>query len=758
MPLYISPTIDQLLQKTTYLSGDDRDLVRRAYAVAEEQHRGQRRSSEDPYITHPLAVADILCDLRADAETLAAGLLHDVVEDTDYPPERIEAQFGAKVMDLVLGVTKLSKQTGSVLEPTDNHASDVTGSYSGNGATRPAPTRQEEWAENMRQLFLSSGEHPLILVIKLADRLHNMRTLAAIKNEDKRRRIAKETLEIFAPVANRLGMWQIKWELEDLSFRHLQPVVYHQLREKINQRRSGRERYIKQVEEQIRLALAEHSIMADVSGRPKHIYSIWRKMQKKGIPFEEVYDVHGFRVVVDTVPDCYVVLGVIHNLWPPVPGEIDDYIARPKDNGYQSLHTAVSGPDGHAMEVQIRTWEMHDLAEQGVAAHWRYKEGGRKFDADFANKVAWLRALKSYEEEADDASELVESMRTDIFSDRVYVFTPKGDLLNLPAGSTPIDFAYHIHTEVGHCCRGARVNGKMVRLDYQLKSRDRVEIITAKKAAPSRDWLNEHLGYVRTRRARSKIRQWFRAQDREVNIAAGRQTLDRLIKQLYLRSISHEDAALALGYDNLDDFLAAIGYGDIATDRLSSKLIALQPKDKGEGAGVSPLGDGLPDVAPSPGSSDPIAIRGVDGLLTRLAQCCNPLPGDDIVGYVTRGRGVTIHKAECPNVMNRNQEQERMIQAHWGAETPTYPVPLIVRAWNRTGLLRDISAIVAADGINISSTSTNTSPNTPIAVIILTLSVKDAQQLTRMMDRIERVQNVVSVERYRPDGGKPGRK
>ena len=342
-------------------------------------------------------------------------------------------------------------------------------------------------------------------------------------------------------------------------------------------------------------------------------------------------------------------------------------------------------------------------------------------------------------------------MRTDIFSDRVYVFTPKGDLLNLPAGSTPIDFAYQIHTEVGHRCRGARVNGKMVRLDYQLKSRDRVEIITAKKAGPSRDWLNEHLGYVRTRRARSKIRQWFRTQDREANIIAGRQTLDRLIKQLYLRSVSHEDAAQAMGYDNLDDFLAAIGYGDIPSDRLSSKLIAMQPKDRDEDKAED---EGLPDVAPPPNASGPIAIRGVDGLLTRLAQCCNPLPGDDIVGYVTRGRGVTIHKAECPNVMNRNQEQERMIQAHWGAETPTYPVPIIVRAWNRTGLLRDISAVVAADGINISASSTNTSPKSPLAVIFLTMSMRDAQQLTRIMDRVERVQNVISVERYRPEGGK----
>ncbi len=739
MPHYVSPTIDQLLARLDYLTPAGREMVRRAYEVAEAQHRGQTRSSGEPYITHPLAVADILCDLRADAETLAAGLLHDVVEDTGYPPEKIEEEFGRKVRELVMGVTKLSKQTRHELEPTDNHNGEPSARERGE-----KPSWQEEWAENMRQLFLSSGEHPLILVIKLADRLHNMRTLDAIRNEEKRRRIARETLEIFAPVANRLGIWQIKWELEDLSFRYLQPVIYQQLRDKINQRRAQRERFIRQVEEQIRADLAAAGIHAEVTGRPKHIYSIWRKMQKKGIPFEEVYDVHGFRVIVDTVPECYIVLGIIHKRWPPIPGEFDDYIARPKDNGYQSLHTAVSGPGGQAMEVQIRTWEMHELAEQGVAAHWRYKEDGRKFDEAFANKIAWLRALQSYQEEARDASEMLENMRTDLFGDRVYVFTPKGDLKSLPAGSTPIDFAYAIHTEVGHRCRGARVNGKMVRLDYQLKNRDRVEIITAKKGGPSRDWLNEHLGYVRTSRARSKIKQWFRKLDREQNVQAGRQILDRLIKQLYLRAISYEEAARAFGYENLDDFLAAIGYGDITSDRLSAKLIALQSRERGE----EKFEDlGLPEVA-TPGTSELVTVHGVNGLLTRLAQCCNPLPGEEVVGYVTRGRGVTVHRADCPNIVNR-AEPERLIQASWGAETPTYPVPIVVRAWNRTGLLRDITAIVAAEGINISSTTTNTNPKSPFAVMMLTLSVRDAQQLTRVMDRIERVPNVITVERHR---------
>ena len=746
MPKYVSPTIDQLLEKLRYLPDAERDLVRRAYEVAEAQHREQMRSSGEPYITHPLAVADILADLRSDVDTVAAGLLHDVVEDTGYTPEQLETNFGSRVKELVLGVTKLSSQTRRELESTDH---SETG---GNGSAPPRPerSRQEEWAENMRQLFLSSGDHPLILVIKLADRLHNMRTLSALKNEDKRRRIAKETMDIFAPVANRLGMWQIKWELEDLCFRHLQPGVYQQLREKISQRRDVREGFIHEVEEQLQADLADASVSADVTGRPKHIYSIWRKMQKKGTPFEKVYDVHGFRIIVESIPDCYTALGIVHARWVPVPGEFDDYIARPKENGYRSLHTAVIGPGKTHMEVQIRTVEMHELAEQGVAAHWRYKEGGsHKIDADFTNKVAWLRALVNYEEESSSASEMVENMRSDLFGDRVYVFTPKGDLLAMPAGATPIDFAYQIHSEVGHRCRGARVNNHMVRLDYQLKNRDQVEIITTKKGGPSRDWLNEHLGYVRTSRARTKIKQWFRRQDREQNITFGRQMLERLLKQLSLRTVSFEDVAKAFAYDELDDLLAAIGYGDITSDRLVGKLISLQPPPSDKASG-----DYLPETSRQAAAADAggIAIRGVTGLDVRLANCCHPLPGEAIIGYVTRGRGVTVHRADCPNVINRD-EADRLIQANWGDETPTYGVPIMVKAWNRSGLLRDITSIVASEGINISDTTTISNEKNPVAVILLTIHVRDAQQLTRQLDRMGGVPNVFEVERLRSDRG-----
>jgi len=746
MTKYVAPTIDEVLAKLKYLPPEQLEMVREAYVLAERLHQGQKRSSGHDYITHPLAVADILADMHADAETVAAGLLHDVVEDCDYSPQLIEEQFGTKVRQLVMGVTKLSKQTALELEPTDSH-----GKPNGNGAKqRPVPTWEDEWAENMRQLFMSSAEHPLILVIKLADRLHNMRTLDGHPSIEKRKRIARETLDIFAPVANRLGMRQIKWELEDLSFRHLYPEIYQQLKSALAQRRETRERFVKLVEREIRRELDKAGIKADVSGRPKHIYSIWRKMQRKGIPFEEIYDVHGFRIIVDSVADCYTVLGLIHSRWTPIPGEFDDYIARPKDNGYQSLHTAVIGPGGKHMEVQIRTWEMHEMAEQGVAAHWRYKEGGGKYDHQFANKVAWLRALVQYEEEGNDATEMVENLRTDLFSDRVYVFTPKGDLISLPAGATPVDFAYHIHTEVGHHCRGARVNGKLVKLNYKLQNRDRVEIITTKRGGPSRDWLNPNLGYVRTSRARSKIKAWFRKQDREQNIQAGRQAMERLLKQLNIR-IGYDEVARALDYESTEDMLAAIGYGDLSTDRIAGKLIDLQQQAL-QAASIEQEPD-LPDFPPPPKartSDQTASIRGVEGMLVRFAQCCHPLPGEPIVGYITRGRGITIHRQDCPNLLHRTQsEPERLIQVEWGLETPTYPVTILVKAWNRAGLLRDITNILAAEKINIRGSTTKSNSKSPFASIILTIEMKDIQQLARIIDLIDRVQNVISVERMR---------
>ena len=747
MTKYVAPTIEKVLAKLDYQSPEQREMVRQAYELAERLHRGQKRSSGDDYITHPLAVADILADMNADAETVAAGLLHDVIEDCDYSPERIKEQFGPKVTQLVLGVTKLSKQTARELEPTDSH-----GKPENNGAKRrQAPTWQDEWAENMRQLFMSSVEHPLILVIKLADRLHNMRTLDGHSSIEKRKRIARETLDIFAPVANRLGMRQIKWELEDLSFRHLHPEIYQELKEALAQRRENRERFVRRMERLIQRELDKVGIKGEVSGRPKHIYSIWRKMQRKGVPFEEIYDVHGFRIIVDSVSDCYTVLGLIHSLWTPIPGEFDDYIARPKDNGYQSLHTAVIGPGGKHMEVQIRTYEMHEMAEQGVAAHWRYKEEGGKYDADFANKVAWLRALVQYEEEGSDAGEVMDNIRSELFSDRVYVFTPKGDIKSLPAGSTPVDFAYYIHTEVGHRCRGARVNGKLVKLNYKLQNRDRVEIITVKRGGPSRDWLNPNLGYVHTSRARTKIKSWFRKQDREQNIQAGRQAMERLLKQLNIR-IGYDEVAQVLDFDSVEDMLAAIGYGDLSTERIAGKLIDLQQQAKLEAE--QEVEPDLPDIPPPPPRARTTdrseSIRGAEGMLVRFAQCCHPLPGEPIVGYVTRGRGATIHRQDCPNLLHRAQiEPERLIKVEWGIETPTYPVTLLVKAWNRAGLLNDITKIMAREKINIRGSTSKSNYKSPFASIILTIDVKDAGQLARVIDLVDRIQNVISAERMR---------
>lgn len=730
-------------------SATERELIQRAYAMAEAAHREQRRSSGEPYINHCVAVASILADLRVPSEVIAAALLHDTVEDTSITLGDIRREFGETISILVDGVTKLTnlprvsrgdQLAGKADQADEEDESDIV--HSGNGRGR----KRDLASETLRKTFLAMGDDVRVVLIKLADRLHNMRTLGYMP-EAKQKRIAKETLDIFAPLANRLGIWQIKWELEDLAFRHLQPSLYQSIKEKIAQRRPARERFINRIIHEIEGDAASLHIAAEVTGRPKHIYSTWQKMQRKGIGFEKVYDVHGFRVLVETEGDCYTMLGLVHRRWPPIPGELDDYIGNPKSNGYRSLHTAVVGPDNTHMEVQIRTHAMHAMAEQGVAAHWLYKEAAKKEDPAFANKVAWLRALSSYEDES--SASMMEAMRSELFEDRVYVFTPKGDLLDLPTGATPVDFAYHIHTEVGHHCRGARVNGKMVRLDYQLQSHDRVEIVTAKQGGPSRDWLNPHLGYVRTSRARTKIKQWLRKQNREQNIAAGRQSLDRLLKQLNLRTISHEDVALALDYDNLDDLLAAIGYGDIPNERIAGHLINLRQQAEAEArASITPEPEPNFEVELPEAGDAGITVRGVDGLLTNTARCCRPLPGEPIVGYITRGRGVTIHRQDCANVLKRN-EPERLIQVDWGPDTPTYPVPVLIKAWNRAGLLHDITAVVAAEGINISDSNTSTNRKSPIAAIHITMDVRDVSQLTRVLQRIERVQNVFLVERMR---------
>ncbi|RME91034.1 MAG: bifunctional (p)ppGpp synthetase/guanosine-3',5'-bis(diphosphate) 3'-pyrophosphohydrolase [Anaerolineae bacterium] len=714
----------------------DRDLIQRAYRVAEEAHRGQKRASGEPYITHCLAVASILAELRVPPEVIAAGLLHDTVEDTTLTLEDIRRDFGNTIARLVDGVTKLTNLP---------HVS--RGDQHNNHAEREATTPEEPpepallgrpedlVSETLRKTFLAMGEDVRVVLIKLADRLHNMRTLGYMPPE-KRKRIAQQTLDIFAPLANRLGIWQIKWELEDLAFRHVNPEKYKEIAEQLAVRRVDREAQIAAIIKKLKRVLKEAGIEAEITGRPKHIYSIYRKMVKKGKPFELVRDVRGVRLIVPDIPSCYAALGVIHTRWRPIPGEFDDYIAAPKDNFYQSLHTAVIYDDGKPVEVQIRTPEMHQNAEFGIAAHWRYKENA-PHDALFEQRVNWLRKMMEWRTEVRDAQEFVESMKTDVFGDRVYVFTPRGDIIDLPAGSTPIDFAYHIHTDIGHRCRGARVNGRLVSLDYELKTGDRVEILTAKRGGPSRDWLNPNLGLVKTQRARSKIRSWFKKQDRQKNISQGRELLEHELHRLGLQETSHERLAHEMGFQATEDLYAALGCGDLSIGKIVKHL------SKDENA------DTIIPVAASTEETitDAVHVVGLKGLLTTMAKCCNPAPGDEIIGYITRGRGATIHRQDCPNIL-RLKDRERLVRVDWGEQVRTYPVPIRITAYDRQGLMGDISNLLNNEGVNIINADIRVSRS--LANMRLVVEVRDISQLSRVLTRIENLPNVIEAQRVKP--------
>ncbi|HJW83718.1 MAG TPA: GTP diphosphokinase [Anaerolineae bacterium] len=701
-------------------NSNGRQLIQRAFAVADQAHQGQKRVSGEPYIQHCLAVAKILADLGLDSPTVAAGLLHDVVEDTAVRLPQLHSDFGEEIARLVDGVTKLSQ------------FDEIEG--------RDTRTYDDRELESLRKMFLAMVDDPRVVMIKLADRVHNLRTLGSL-SEDKRRRIARETLDIFAPLANRLGIWHLKWELEDLGFRHVNPDKYKEIARLIDERRADREMSIGQIIERLQERCKAEGINAEISGRPKHIYSIWRKMERKGVSFDQVYDVRAVRVTVDTLGQCYQTLGIVHSIWKPIPGEFDDYIAMPKDNLYQSLHTAVVGDDGRPLEVQIRTHEMHEMAELGIASHWRYKEGGRR-DPKYEQKIAWFRSLMEWRQDVVDAHEFMDSMRTDVFQDRVYAFTPRGKLIDLPAGSTPIDFAYHVHTEIGDRCRGARINGKLVSLDYQLQTGDQVEILTAKRGGPSRDWLNLHLGYVKTQRARGKIKQWFKKQDRAQNVSQGRDILERELRRLSLENMPLDQVAAMFEHDRLDDFLAVIGSGDITSQQIATKVIEAEQARAAQAAR-----DATPEEvisARKPQGPAAMSVRGTGGLLTTLAQCCHPVPGDSIVGYITRGRGISIHRRDCTNIL-RSDEEERFIEVSWGSAQSTYPVAIKISAYDRGGLLRDIAAVVASEGINMSSVNVSTSKN--LATFIATLDIYDVAQLSRVLDKIERLPNVIEVRR-----------
>jgi len=596
-------------------------------------------------------------------------------------------------------------------------------------------------AESLRKLILATVDDVRVVLIKLADRLHNMQTLGPLPPE-KQTRIARETMDIYAPLASRLGIWQMKWSLEDLAFRYLEPETYKELSTHLSQRRDEREDFVQDVIDMLAQELTRSGVLADISGRPKHIYSIWAKMQRKEIGFDQVYDVHGVRVVVPEVRDCYAALGAVHTLWRPVQGQFDDYIANPKDNMYRSLHTAVVGPGGRPLEVQIRTEEMHQTAEYGIAAHWRYKEPGVGRDAGFEQKVAWLRQIMEWRDDVTDAYEFMDSLQSDVFPDRVYVLTPKGDAIDLPAGSTPIDFAYQVHTEVGHRCRGARVNGRLLPLNYQLKDGDQVEIVAAKRGGPSRDWLNPHLGYVKTSRARSKIRRWFRQQDVDQNIAVGRHVLEKELRRLSV-SMSYEDVARIFDYDKVDDFLATVGYGGINSQHVASKVLELERERRVE---EEPPVEELPKKRPPALVVDGMKVGGEGHLLTTVARCCNPLPGDDIIGYITRGRGITVHRADCPNVTS-SSETERMIEVDWGEASPTYSVMVSIRAYDRPGLLRDITTLVADEQVNMAQASATTNVQDSSSLITATLEVGSAAQLARILTKIEGLPNVLEAHR-----------
>jgi len=732
--------IDSLMQMLPdNFTQTDRDLVMRAYRFAEKAHTGQERVSGDAYITHCLAVAGILADMKVQPVVVAAGLLHDVLEYTPAKLDDLKTEFGEEVASLVEGVTRLTNMPR--VSRADQRPGEINGNNGQSSFAGESPTEgRRKWVdltnENIRKTFIAMSDDIRIIIIKLADRLHNMRTLGYMP-ENKRKQIAQETMDIFTPLANRLGIWSIKWELEDLAFRNLQPEDYKQIAQHMSSRHSDREKEIEQIMGRLKEIMAQAGIQAELSGRPKHIYSIYRKMQEKNKPFNMVMDLRAVRLIVPRKEDCYAALGVIHSHWRPIPQEFDDYIAAPKDNLYQSLHTAVIYDDGKPLEVQIRTFEMHQSAEYGIAAHWRYKEKTAKRDDAYEQRLVWMRKLMEWRQEVEEAAELTDD-KSDIFEDRVFVFTPKGDLIELPVGATPIDFAYHVHTEIGHRCRGAKVNGKLVSLDYTLKTGDQVSILTAKQGGPSRDWLNSNLGLVKTQRARAKIFQWFKRQDREINLTTGKTILEKELHRLGMADANLDQILQQFEYKTLDELYVAVGCGEISPGRVVNKLGELDKQQK------DPLF--TPKQIPSE-KSGAVSVLGLKGLLTTMARCCNPMPGDEIVGFITRGRGATIHRHDCPNIL-RVTDRERIIKVTWGEKQLTFPVPIQVKAYDRQGLMADIVAVISQENINILNANLRSTQS--FATVNLLLEIGNINQLSRILSRIENLPNVLEAYREKP--------
>lgn len=701
-------------------------LLEKAYEVASDAHKGQLRESGEPYIIHPIEVAHILADLELDCTTIIAGLLHDTVEDTNYTFDEMKKQFGVDTAELVDGVTKLDKI--------------------------PYTTKEEQQAENLRKMLMAMAKDIRVILIKLADRQHNMYTLKYMPPE-KQLEKARETLEIYAPLAHRLGIATVKGELEDISLRYLHPKEYYDLVDKIAIRRREREAYIEEIKGQIKKKTTELGIETTIDGRPKHFYSIYRKMQTQNKTLDQIYDLFAVRVIVNTVKDCYAVLGMVHDLYKPMPGRFKDYIAMPKPNMYQSLHTTLIGHEAHPFEVQIRTWEMHKVAEVGIAAHWKYKEGitGK---SELENKMAWLRQMMEWQKDSADANEFMETVKIDLFADEVFVFTPKGDVVNLPVGSTPIDFAYSIHSAVGNKMMGAKVNGDIVKLGYKLQNGDIVEVLTSANVhGPSRDWLK----IVKSSQARNKINQWFKKENREVNIERGRENIDKELKKqglTYNQLFKTEWVDLMLrkfNFNSLDDMFSAVGYGGIGSSKVIARLKeeyrkTLKPEELEaleKEIQVKQEKEKRKKVIPENG----VIVKGIDNCLVRLSKCCNPVPGDEIVGYITRGRGVSVHRADCTNVSGDRGEDERLIEVKWyTSPNVAYKADIMVVADDRTSLLMEITNATAEAKIPLKAMNARTTRDRQ-AIINLTLEIIDTEQLDRIIKRLKKVNGVHEVTR-----------
>ena len=705
------------------------DAIRAAYDFAALCHDGQKRLSGDPYIVHPLAAATILADLYLDPDTIKAALLHDVLEDCGVDVEELDTRFGPDVARLVDGVTKLERVD---YRPPGSNGTSVA-------------VAENLYAESLRKMLVAMAEDIRVVLIKLADRLHNMRTLDALA-EPKRRRIAQETLDVYSPLAHRLGIWELKWQLDDLAFRHLNEAKYREISRMLAARRSQREAYVAEVSERLREELATSHLKAEVIGRPKGIYSIHKKMEKyaaEGKELSDIYDLYAMRVVVDDVADCYAALGVTHRMWSPIPGQFDDYIAAPKQNLYQALHTTVHCEGGHPLEVQIKTRDMHQVAEYGVAAHWRYKErAGSAAGGQFEERMTWLRQLLEWQRETPDTDEFLQSVREELFHDQVFVYTPKGDIMELATGATPIDFAYKIHTDLGHRISGAKVNGRLVSLDTPLENGDTVEVVAGKTGrGPSPDWLNPARGYVATNSARQKIRSWFNRQARSANVSRGKELLRRELRRMGVK-LSDREVLERCRYETMEDLLAALGSGELSDSALSARLAEYHSKDV-EAEEWLPASKGSYRLD-SPTSG--VTVLGVGNLLTRIARCCSPIQGDPIIGFVTRTHGLSIHKVECENVLNED-EKERLVPVSWGSQKELRRVCIRIEAFDRVGLLMDISHRLAQDQINIGDSDIRGRKADATVTMDLTIDVVDRQQLNRVFSRLESVRGVTSASR-----------